>query len=73
MVYYIDKYKLVYETKIIKNKKEARILRSKDNYYQVNSDIYVNLSAIKEINYVENYIVFNNGMILKKLLKKINF
>ena len=73
MVYYIDKYKLVYETKIIKNKKEASILRSKDNYYQVNSNIYVNLGAIKEINYVENYIVFNNGMILKKLLKKINF
>lgn len=73
MVYYIDKYKLVYETKIIKNKKEASILKSKENYYQVNSNIYVNLSAIKEINYVENYIVFNNGMILKKLLKKINF
>ena len=73
MVYYIDKYKLVYETKIIKNKKEAIILKRKNNYYQVNNDIYVNLEAIKEINYVENYIVFNNGMILKKLLKKINF
>lgn len=41
------------------------------NLFQVSENIYINIENVEEINFVDNYIVFNNKYILNKIIKKI--
>ena len=43
-----------------------------NNFYQINENTYINIDNVKEIDIVNNFIVFNNKDKISNISKKIN-
>lgn len=41
------------------------------NLFQVSENVFINIDNVMEINFVDNYIIFNNKMKLNEIIKKI--